>query len=602
MTADFTQILMAHNNKKEKGGLPPPPPENGTHPQVITLRKASSSSSPPKYVFLTVFIFMVGLTVVTMGLLVKCVDRLDRYQDKLDRYEEKLSQNERRVTLLEGDLERFIKHLLHDPDEDELEYETRRDSDIYEDDEEDVVDEEEEDHLPPGFQVPKGFHSEEDSVEDILVRVGGEGQDDGQYGKVELEKDETTPSHAKEGVKSRRKRQIAFPNTPTFGPEVERTESGVPIVEESYLTSSGVTARYPSSNSRRGGDNQAFRLYQSLGTSSRPSHRNFDSPNTNRQPESSTSSSTLLPHHQISAAWSEPSSPQPRSRLQLKSGDNYASTSGESTSSPARSQSSRRSQHYTYPGRGASSSTPNSHTFISSPSGNSGATYHRNSRVPSTGDYFYPGGSTTTTSPTKTYSSSANAHRAVNDEASSTLVQYPPLRKLNVGNGEGEVIARVLQTDRDDTDNNFASANLGESEASSSRRVYRGRQNQTPLTPTSTGQGQVTSSAHTASYSGRPRKYGTGGYRNRVNRTRSSTTTTTASPRTNSYDDDNEHAAPFTKYYSTTSYDAEGTNNVTPAPRRRNSRQQRIQSMESFLSQQQFYGDDDPNGNQIRAH
>lgn len=38
-----------------------------------------------------------------------------------------------------------------------------------------------------------------------------------------------------EESKSRRKRQIPFPTTPSFGPDVERTADGVPILESSYL-------------------------------------------------------------------------------------------------------------------------------------------------------------------------------------------------------------------------------------------------------------------------------------------------------------------------------------------------------------------------------
>lgn len=39
-----------------------------------------------------------------------------------------------------------------------------------------------------------------------------------------------------EETKSRRKRQIPFPTTPSYGPNIERTADGVPILESSYLT------------------------------------------------------------------------------------------------------------------------------------------------------------------------------------------------------------------------------------------------------------------------------------------------------------------------------------------------------------------------------
>jgi hypothetical protein len=51
-------------------------------------------------------------------------------------------------------------------------------------------------------------------------------------------------------------------NAPTFGPEVERTEDGVPIVEQSYLSRAGVTLRprYISPTT----ESEGLRLYEGL--------------------------------------------------------------------------------------------------------------------------------------------------------------------------------------------------------------------------------------------------------------------------------------------------------------------------------------------------
>lgn len=139
----------------------------------------------------------------------------------------------------------------------------------------------------------------------------------------------------------------------------------------------------------------------------------------------------IRPHHQVSAAWSgsgseASESQQQRGRLQLKSGDDYYAGASDSepvrrTTSYSRRTESRRSQHYSSASNPSSSnSNSNSQTFTSGSGG--GGTVHRNSRVPSTGDYFYP----TSTISTLTKSQSGRA-------------QYPPLRKLRVGDGEGEV-------------------------------------------------------------------------------------------------------------------------------------------------------------------
>lgn len=151
---------------------------------------------------------------------------------------------------------------------------------------------------------------------------------------------------------------------------------------------------------------------------------------------------SILPHHQVSAAWSEKNEGR-RPRLELKSGDLSSFSSGavHSTSGPqfaneltyTRTTSSRRTSNlagtgYTQAGSSGvensnivsgGHSGGNSNAFIATGNPTNGATFHRNSRVPATGDYFYP------------KSSSVTQTRAI---------QYPPLRKLSVGDGEGEVI------------------------------------------------------------------------------------------------------------------------------------------------------------------
>jgi hypothetical protein len=128
----------------------------------------------------------------------------------------------------------------------------------------------------------------------------------------------------------------------------------------------------------------------------------------------------LQPHHQVSAAWSEKSENR-RPRIELKSGDSssFGIHSAQSTSGPQFANEltyTRSTQRRTSSSHQSGGST---NVLVGGGGGAThGATFHRNSRVPATGDFLYSN------------LKAANQNRAV---------QYPPLRKLSVGDGEGEV-------------------------------------------------------------------------------------------------------------------------------------------------------------------
>ncbi|ODN01895.1 Ectodysplasin-A [Orchesella cincta] len=268
-------------------------------------------------------------------------------------------------------------------------------------------------------------------------------------------------------VQSRKKRQIPFPTVPTYGPEVERTSDGVPIIETSYLDRTDT--RYPApvfTPVEETTDSEGLRLYEGLvATGGRNEPRSLDFAGSN---------SGILPHHRTSAAWSERES-RTSSGIQLKSGDSYsnvASGFGESSGPQIsdelqyrRTSSGRRGSSGTGSRTGAgssasysSSSSTRSSTLIA---GGAPGTYHRSSRVPATSDFLYP-------------STSQSGARSV---------QYPPLKRL--GQGDGEVIARVLQTDSDNDSEvpNSASASASYGETASAHSESRRRQGSRRVTP-----------------------------------------------------------------------------------------------------------------------
>jgi hypothetical protein len=170
---------------------------------------------------------------------------------------------------------------------------------------------------------------------------------------------------------------------------VERTEDGVPIVTESY-------------KHKQTTPTEGLRLYERLiENPDRAKNGNHNNPG-------------ILPHHQVSASWGQQQQEgQSSRRAQLRSGDYYGSN-----------------EDNVYQRRRPQRQQPTTSNSVVVNGGGSGATYHRNSRVPTTADYFYEGVS----SPTTARSSHGGHSRA----------HYPqaPLRKMTVGDGEGEVIKK----------------------------------------------------------------------------------------------------------------------------------------------------------------
>jgi hypothetical protein len=125
------------------------------------------------------------------------------------------------------------------------------------------------------------------------------------------------------------------------------------------------------------------------------------------------------------------------------------------------------------------------------------------------------------------------------------------------------VIARVLQTDLDEADDHIAGTNIGQSGAQASSDQYRrgGQQQQRHRPRQTQEQGGITSHAQTQSFqSGRK-------YNRKVINTNAG-----------------NNGQYFQKYYSRSAYDAEGTNNRAPQPRRRQRGDTQFQSMESYLN------------------
>ncbi|CAG7728385.1 unnamed protein product [Allacma fusca] len=287
------------------------------------------------------------------------------------------------------------------------------------------------------------------------------------YGELKLED---------EDPRGRSKRQIPVPPTTVFDPNVPRTSDGVPILDNSYLDKIGVpTSGYVHwSNILPTQDSEGLRLYESLvATGGRGEPRSAD-----YYPEPTASNSGILPHHRTSAAWVE--RPE-RGGIQLKSGDSSTgdsiyTRSGTGTGS-RNSVTSQRGSTF----RAASSSVDaqgkqsegvtggaSSQFYSSSGSSGSSTNYlsgsrsggntviNRASRVPATGDFLY------------------------NQNTRTRSIQYPPLKRI--GQGDGEVVARVLQASESETDSTrpathtSAQANLGDTAGAQaeSRRTYRG--------------------------------------------------------------------------------------------------------------------------------
>lgn len=159
--------------------------------------------------------------------------------------------------------------------------------------------------------------------------------------------------------------------------------------------------------------------------------------------------SPLLPHHKVSAAWSEKGASNPPSRLQLRSGDaeNVDRYGGPRFANELTYTRSRPTARYTGPAR------PTTRP-VSSSRPQAGATYHRNSRVAATyssGIDNYGGGGGARVAPTA--AARTTRRRKVNQGG---VEEYPPLRTM--GYGQGEVKSRLVSARR----NSFYYAKFGQ--------------------------------------------------------------------------------------------------------------------------------------------
>lgn len=369
-------------------------------------------------------------------------------------YELRFAQYERRVSLMEEELDSLLQR-YEDEKGYEQYYQTEPEFGNLEDDDDDDED---------------GNDDDTEELEAFQLS----------YGEVKLTGE----------TQGRKKRQIPAHHEQIFDPDVPRTQDGVPILDSSYLDKVGVVPAAPSSSYNflsntpppptPHDNSEGLRLYESLiatGGRGEPKSPDF-------YPEA-TARSPILPHHRTSAAWSEKTGA--RSGLQLKSGDSSSGgsqfsddvfyTRGSRSQVSSQGANSHRiasssvsgpagqgaanggvtggasSQFYSSQGTSGSSSN---HLSRSGAVGNT--VINRASRVPATEDFLYPQNSRART------------------------IQYPPLKRF--GQGDGEVVARVLQADNESdstrpSNRAQAEAHLGETAGAQaeSRRSYKGAGN-----------------------------------------------------------------------------------------------------------------------------